>query len=290
MERDSRPFQFPDLPAHRGDHDFNLFLPPAYMLGPTVGDGEFATVRLAYDLRTGETVAVKCFIPRSGEYRMLDEQIVREVVAQKGLVHEHLVQLHEIIIHGHRVFHVMEYCRRGDLRQFINSEGALSENQAREFFGDLLLGVREMHSINLMHRDLKLENLLIDSKFRLKIADFGCARRQIDKRLNTITGSYAYGAPELFRGDYYDGRKTDVWSMGVILYAMLMGRLPFSDSGEMQELLAERMHPPRLPVRLSPECTDLIHRMLSYDPAGRLTVEEVMIHPWMMQKDMRQEE
>ena len=260
------------------------------MLGPTVGDGEFATVRLAYDLRNGDTVAIKCFSPRTGEYRMLDEQIIREVAGLKGLVHEHLVQLHEVIIHGHRVFLVMEYCRRGDLRQLINSEGALSENQAREFFGDLLLGVRKMHSINLMHRDLKLENMLIDNKFRLKIADFGCARRQIAKRLNTITGSYAYGAPELFRGDYYDGRKTDVWSMGVILYAMLVGRLPFSDKGEVPELLEERMQPPRLPIDLSSKCADLIQRMLNYDPAGRLSVEEVMCHPWLMHKDLRQEE
>ena len=290
MDSENQQFRFPDLPAHRGDHDFNLFVPPGYLLGPIIGDGEFATVRLSYNLRNGESVAIKCFSPRSGEYRMLDEQIVREVAGMKGLIHDHLVRLHEVIIRGNRIFLVMEHCQYGDLRNFINNQGVLSEDQAREFFGHLILGVRKMHSVNLVHRDLKLENLLIDGKLRLKIADFGCARRQMDKRLNTITGSYAYGAPELFRGDYYDGRKTDAWSMGVILYAMLVGRLPFKDRGQLRQLLRERMQLPQLSEDLSPECVDVLRRLLSYDPAERISVEEVMSHPWMMHRDLRQEE
>ena len=171
----------------------------------------------------------------------------------------------------------MEYCQYGDLRHFINNQGVLSEDQAREFFGHLILGVRKMHSMNLVHRDLKLENLLVDGKLRLKIADFGCARRQMDKRLNTITGSYAYGAPELFRGAHYDGRKTDVWSMGVILYAMLVGKLPFKDRGQLSQLLRERMQLPQLPEHLSPECVDVLRRLLSYDPAERISVDEVIV-------------
>ena len=280
--RQTTGFRFPDLPQHRGDHDFNLFLPPCYVLGPNIGRGEFAKVKLAYNMRTCSYVAIKCFSPRNGHYMMLDEQIVREILATKGLIHPHIAQIYEAIIYGDRVFLVMENCPYGDLRQFLNKGGPLCEEQARVFLGHLILGVKKLHSMDLVHRDLKLENLMIDSRFRLKIADFGCARRQIGKTLNTITGSYAYGAPELFRGDRYDGKKCDVWSMGVIFYSMLVGRLPFSDRGRMRTLLRERMELPPLPPSITPDCCDLLKKMLRYDPAERLSLDAVMTHPWMM--------
>ena len=278
------------LPLHRGDHSFNLFIPPSYLLGPTIGNGEFAKVKLAYDLRTGVYVAVKTFSRRSGRYMMLDEQIIRETLAVKGLRHDHIVRQYETILHGNRVFQVMEYCPYGDLRKFINQKGALSEDHAREFFGHLMLAISKLHSVDLVHRDLKLENILLDSKLRLKIADFGCARRQIGKTLHTITGSYAYGAPELFRGDNYNGKLTDVWSLGIILYAMVMAKLPFRDKGTLQELLDERKEPPALAHTLSLECVDLILLMLTYDPRNRIPLQQIYSHPWLRARELSQEE
>ena len=277
----ARQFRFPDLPLRRGAHDFNCFVPPHYIIGPTVGDGEFAVVKLAYDMKTEKTVALKCFNQRNGRYTITDEQIKRETLALKGLMHEHIVRLHEAIVYGERTFLVLEYAPNGDLRTFINRNGPLSEFQAREFFGHLTLGISKIHNHNLVHRDLKLENLLLDAKYKLKIADFGCARKQIDKKLHTITGSYAYGAPELFRGDVYDGKKADIWSMGVILFAMLMGKLPYNDSGPKRQLLKERMKPPVLPTHFSCHCRELIRRLLRYDPEQRPSLAEVMIHMWM---------
>lgn len=278
------------LLRNRGDHSFNLFVPPSYLLGPTIGNGEFAKVRLAYDLKTGIYVAIKTFNRRSGRYMMLDEQIIRETLAMKGLRHVHIVRLYETVLYGNHVFQVMEYCPYGDLRKFINQKGALSEDHAREFFGHLLLGMNKLHSSDLVHRDLKLENILLDAKLRLKIADFGCARRQIGKDLHTITGSYAYGAPELFRGDAYNGKLTDVWSLGVILYAMVMARLPFHDKGTLQELLQERMEPPVLSYELSAECCDLILQMLTYDPRNRICLPMIFSHPWLRARELTQEE
>lgn len=275
-------FRFPNLPDRRGNHDFNLFIPPSYLVGPTLGRGEFASVKLAFNLKTGTNVAIKCFKPRCGTYLMVDEQILREVLAMKGLIHPHIVQLYEVIVYGDRVFLVMEYCPLGDLRRYINRRGPLSEEQARLFLGHIASGVKKMHRMDLIHRDLKLENLVIDSTFKLKIADFGCARRQINKTLNTITGSYAYGAPELFAGGEYDGRKTDVWSMGVILYAMLVGELPFNDKGRLRSLLWERMHVPYLPHHLSLDCCHLIRKMLAYNPSERISLDALLAHPWMM--------
>ena len=274
-------YRFANLPLRRGNHDFNLFLPPYYVFGPDIASGEFATVKLAYNMKTGRNVAIKCFYPRNGHYTMLDEQMIREMSAMKGMIHDHIVSVYESIIYGNRVFIVMEHCSNGDLRRFINRGGALDEENARVFFSHLILGVKKMHSMDLIHRDLKLENLLIDSNHRLKIADFGCARRQIGKRLNTVTGSYAYGAPELFRGDHYDGRKSDVWSMGIILYAMLVGKLPYRDKGSLRRLLRERMEPLQLPPRLSQDCCDLVNMMLAYNPVRRASLDSVMSHPWM---------
>ena len=285
-----RPSYVPHLPLHRGDHAFNLFVPPSYLLGPTIGNGEFAKVKLAYDLRTANYVAIKAFSRRSGRYMMLDEQIIRESLAIKGLRHDHIVRVYETILQGNRVFQVMEYCPYGDLRKFINQKGALSEDHAREFFGHLLLAVTKLHSRNLVHRDLKLENILLDNKLRLKVADFGCARRQIGKQLHTITGSYAYGAPELVRGDNYDGKLTDVWSLGVILYAMVTAKLPFCDKGSLQQLLDERKEPPALSDNLTSECVDLILLMLTYDPRNRIRLPMIFSHPWLRARELTQEE
>lgn len=279
-----------NLPLHRGDHSFNLFLPPSYLLGPTIGNGEFAKVKLAYDLRVGVYVAIKAFSRRTGRYMMLDEQIVRETLAVKGLRHDNIVRLYETVLHGNRVFQVMEYCPYGDLRKFINRKGPLSEDHSREFLGQLILAVTKLHCLDLVHRDLKLENVLLDSKLRIKVADFGCARRQIGKNLHTITGSYAYGAPELFRGDSYNGKLTDVWSLGIILYAMVMSKLPFSDKGTLQELLDERKNPPVIADHLTSECVDLILSMLSYDPRYRIPLPQIFSHPWMKARELSDEE
>ena len=162
----------------------------------------------------------------------------------------------------------MEYCAVGDLQRYINSGRTLSENQAREFFGHMCLGLKKMHSVDLVHRDLELENILIDAKFRANIANMGCARRQMNKFLHTITGSYAYGAPELVSGENYDGKKADAWSLGIILYAMVIGKLPEEDAQREEEASTVSMH-------LSELCCQFLTRMLTYVPLNRITLEGV---------------
>lgn len=283
--RASGRYQFPNLPERRGDNDFELFVPPCYLLGNVIGEGEFATVKLAYNMRTKKHVAIKCFKPRSGRYMLVDEQILRELMAAKGLVHEHIVHMHEAIMYGNRVFLVMEHCSNGDLRRYINKNGPLNESHARDYFGQICLGIKKMHSLDLVHRDIKLENILIDSNFVLKVGDLGCARRQMDKRLNTITGSYAYGAPEVVRGDRYDGKKADVWSLGIILFAMVQGKLPYTDKGSLKQMLKKRSKPPKYPSHLSASCRELLSGMLCFEPSVRLTIEEVISHPWLSNKE-----
>ena len=281
IEMETR-YRFADLPLNRGDHSFNIFLPPCYIFGETIGQGKFATVKLAFDLRRGHYVAIKCFTSRSRKDMMLDDQILQEMMAMKGLVHDHIVRMNEAICYGNKVFFVMEYCPHGDLRHFINRSGPLSEGFAREFFGDICKGVQKIHGMDLVHRDLKLDNLYIDLEYRIKIGDFGCARRQMDKSLHTITGSYAYGAPELIRGDKHDAKKADIWSMGVILFAMVTGRLPYHVNESLMDMLMERRKPPsRFPSSVSQDCCAVICRMLTYNPLKRFHLNQIIEHPWV---------
>ena len=217
------------------------FIPPSYLLGDMVGEGDCATVHTAYEIQSGVVVAMKCYRENSGANRSVEEQILREIgyIASQRLRHPHIVQFDAVILYEDRVFLVMEYCRNGDLLQLLSSMRPFNEDLARQFFRQLALGMEHMHRSNLVHRDLKLENLVIDSDFRLKIADFGCATTQNQNSLHGFAGSYAYAAPEVLEGRHYDGFKTDVWSMGVMLYAMVVGTLPFRHYCSIRQLLDE---------------------------------------------------
>ena len=278
------PFVFPDL-VNKGNHDFNLFVPPAYVLGPTIGEGEFSKVKMACNLVTNAAVAVKAFRRRRGiAGSSVDEQIMREIDTIKGLQCPNIIKIFDTLVHGDRVFIVMEVMGKGDLRKYINKNGALTERQARNFFMDITNGVSYLHSKNIVHLDLKLENLLLNHNLNVKITDFGCSRLQIgQKRFNTPCGSYAYGAPEVISGQVYDGKKADIWSLGVILYCMFVARLPYSDDGQLADLMWERRRPPEMPSHLL--CItgfNLIHHCLTYRPDHRLSMQQVLSHRWMM--------
>ena len=143
----------------QGDHSFNLFLPPAYMIGQTIAEGEFVTVSAGIHLRSMTPVAIKEFTHTNGD-AILDQHILSEVGALKGVLH---LELYETIVYGDRVFLIMEYCPYGDLREFINAQGPLNETHARLCMGDLVRRLQRLHRIHLIHRDLRLENVLIGS-------------------------------------------------------------------------------------------------------------------------------
>ena len=283
--RASHDFRFPDLP-NKGLHEFNLFVPPYYLIGPSIGEGEFAKVRVAHNLQSGFNAAIKIFRRRKGSTRSLvDEHIMREISILKGISHENIIRMYDVVIYGDRVFLTMEWGTNGDLRKYVNLHGPLGNNLSMELFGQTLSGLAELHRHNIVHLDLKLENLVLDYKLRVKIADFGCARVQVNKWFTKPCGSYAYGAPELISGQRYDGKKTDVWSMGVILFAMVVQRLPFSDSGMLAELLLERKWVPAMPERVCAQCQDLIHKMLVYSDRERIALRDVFTHDWMLGKN-----
>uniref|UniRef100_A0A8C8RI30 non-specific serine/threonine protein kinase n=1 Tax=Pelusios castaneus TaxID=367368 RepID=A0A8C8RI30_9SAUR len=212
-------------------------------------------------------------------------RVKTEIDAMKNLSHQHICRLYHVIETSKKIFMVLEYCPGGELFDYIISKDRLSEEEARIFFRQIVSAIAYVHSQGYAHRDLKPENLLIDADHNLKLIDFGlCAKPKggLDYQLNTCCGSPAYAAPELIQGKAYIGSEADIWSMGVLLYALLCGFLPFDDENVMvlyRKILRGKYEVPKW---LSVNSTLLLHQMLQVDPKKRITVKHLLNHPWLM--------
>ncbi|XP_027564874.1 maternal embryonic leucine zipper kinase isoform X5 [Neopelma chrysocephalum] len=255
-----------------------------YELHGTVGTGGFAKVKLARHRLTGEKVAIKIM-----DKLALQDDLPRvklEIDAMKDLSHQHICRLYHVIETPKKIFMVLEYCPGGELFDYIISKDRLSEEEARVFFRQVVSAIAYVHSRGYAHRDLKPENLLIDEEHNLKLIDFGlCAKPKggLDYHLNTCCGSPAYAAPELIQGKAYIGSEADIWSMGVLLYALLCGFLPFDDDNVMAVYRKILRGKYSIPKWLSPSSTLLLDQMLQVDPKKRITVKHLLSHPWLMQ-------
>ncbi|KYN02334.1 PREDICTED: maternal embryonic leucine zipper kinase-like [Cyphomyrmex costatus] len=253
-----------------------------YDLEKTIGSGGFAKVKLATHVATGEKVAIKIM-----EKNALGEDLPRvkvEVEALKTLLHQHICRLYQVIETESHYFMVMEYCSGGELFDHIVEKNKLSESDSRRFFCQIVSAVAYMHSLGYAHRDLKPENVLLDKNENLKLIDFGlCAKPKmgIQSHLYTSCGSPTYAAPELIMGKKYLGSEIDIWSMGVLLYALLCGFLPFDDvnlENLYKKILSGKYEEP---YWLSNNSKMLIKSMLQIDPARRITIHELCHHPWV---------
>ncbi|XP_009876185.1 PREDICTED: maternal embryonic leucine zipper kinase [Apaloderma vittatum] len=209
-----------------------------------------------------------------------------EIDAMKNLRHQHICQLYHVIETSKKIFMVLEYCPGGELFDYIISKDRLSEEEARVFFRQIVSAIAYIHSQGYTHRDLKPENLLIDEDHSLKLIDFGlCAKPKggLDYHLQTCCGSPAYAAPELVQGKAYIGSEADIWSMGVLLYAVLCGFLPFDDDNVMALYRKITRGKYVIPKWLSASSTLLLNQMLQVDPKKRITVKHLLTHPWIMQ-------
>ncbi|TMW58966.1 hypothetical protein Poli38472_007111 [Pythium oligandrum] len=252
-----------------------------YRLGKTLGIGSFGKVKLATHEITGHKVAIK--ILNRNKIRNLDmgEKVRREISLLRKMRHPHLIRLYEVIDTPTDIFMVLEYVAGGELFDYIVSKGRLSPEEARHFFHQIISGVEYCHFHRIVHRDLKPENLLLDADNNVKIADFGLSNVMQDGEfLRTSCGSPNYAAPEVISGSLYAGPEVDVWSCGVILYALLCGSLPFDDENIPNLFKKIRGGMYSLPSHLSELARDLIPRMLVVDPMKRITIPEIRQHPW----------
>ncbi|XP_064984267.1 SNF1-related protein kinase catalytic subunit alpha KIN10-like isoform X4 [Musa acuminata AAA Group] len=256
-----------------------------YKLGKTLGIGSFGKVKIAEHLLTGHKVAIKILNRRKIKNMEMEEKVRREIKILRLFMHPHIIHLYEVIETHSDIYVVMEYVKSGELFDYIVEKGRLQEDEARRFFQQIISGVEYCHRNMVAHRDLKPENLLLDSKCNVKIADFGLSNVMRDGHfLKTSCGSPNYAAPEVISGKLYAGPEVDVWSCGVILYALLCGTLPFDDENIPNLFKKIKSGIYTLPSHLSALARDLIPRMLVVDPMKRITIREIREHPWFQMR------
>uniref|UniRef100_A0A4W3HNL4 Maternal embryonic leucine zipper kinase n=1 Tax=Callorhinchus milii TaxID=7868 RepID=A0A4W3HNL4_CALMI len=246
--------------------------------------GGFAKVKLAHHILTREKVAVKIMDKESLGADL--PRVQTEIEAMKNLSHQHVCRLYHVIETSQKIFMILEYCPGGELFDYIIAKDRLSEEETRTFFRQIVSAVAYVHSQGYAHRDLKPENLLIDEDHNLKLIDFGlCAKPKggLDYQLMTCCGSPAYAAPELIQGKAYIGSEADIWSMGVLLYALLCGFLPFDDDNIVTLYRKIIKGKYSIPKWLSPGSELILKQMLQVDPSRRVSVKQLLNHPWLMQ-------
>ncbi|KAK9828933.1 hypothetical protein WJX72_002887 [[Myrmecia] bisecta] len=253
--------------------------------------GSYGFVVLALDRTTGEYVAIK-FMERGEK---ITKYVEREIINHSNLLHPHIVQFKEVFLTEQHLAIVMEYAPGGDMFQYVKSKRGLQEFEARWFFQQLIIGMDFMHKMGVVNRDIKLENTLLDGSRRplLKICDFGYSKHAKDSLPKSKVGTPGYTAPEIISNmRHYDGKMVDLWSAGVMLYVMLFCEYPFERPADaqdtrrfqniLQRILQVDYHlPPNKPV--SPECRDLLTRILVADPHKRITIPQIQQHPWYLQ-------
>uniref|UniRef100_A0A0X3PWE3 non-specific serine/threonine protein kinase n=1 Tax=Schistocephalus solidus TaxID=70667 RepID=A0A0X3PWE3_SCHSO len=273
--QDSPPAAVPVAPAVRSNVG-------KYKLVRTIGKGNFAKVKLAIHMATGVEVAIK-IINKKGLDWAAHERLKREVQILQMLDHPNIVRLLEIIENDEVICLVQEYANGGEIFDYLVAHGKMREREARAKFRQLVSAIHYCHSKNIVHRDLKAENILLDSNLNVKVADFGLANIfRPDEKLSTFCGSPPYAAPELFLGIRYYGPGVDIWSLGVILFTLVVGHLPFdaTDLGELRtKILTVQYRLSRGEV--SHDLEALLKKMLVLDPRDRYALHVLMNDRWV---------
>ncbi|KAM6979297.1 serine/threonine-protein kinase SIK1 [Tautogolabrus adspersus] len=253
-----------------------------YEIIRTLGKGNFAVVKLAKHKVTKTQVAIK-IIDKTRLNPSNLEKIYREVQIMKLLNHPHIIKLYQVMETKDMLYIVTEYAKNGEMFDHLTSNGRMSEDEARKKFWQILTAVDYCHQHHIVHRDLKTENLLLDANMNIKLADFGFGNfYNAGEPLSTWCGSPPYAAPEVFEGKEYEGPQLDIWSLGVVLYVLVCGSLPFD--GHSLPVLRQRVTEGRfrIPFFMSQDCENLIRKMLVVDPARRISVAQIKQHRWML--------
>ncbi|CAG9324737.1 SNF1-like_8 [Blepharisma stoltei] len=252
-----------------------------YKLLNTIGRGSYGRVKVAIHTPTDKQVAVKII-----ELKNITDQdfknFEREIAILQKLDHPHIAKIHEVIRTPNRYYLVMELIPNGDLQTHLEKAGKVEESKALYWFQQLIYAVDYFHKKHISHRDLKLENLLLDSNNNVKVGDFGFATPMRDGCfLYTFCGSPHYASPEILSSFPYCGTEIDIWSCGVILFSLVAGYLPFDENNYSIMFAKIKNAKFKMPPNFSRPLKDLIYRMLDPDPVARITAQQIKNHPWV---------
>ncbi|KAI4490689.1 hypothetical protein M0804_003633 [Polistes exclamans] len=258
-----------------------------YAIGNVIGVGSYATVKVAKSERHNCRVAIKIISKFQAPGDYLKKFLPREIEVVKGLKHPNLIRFLQAIETTHRVYIIMEYAENGSLLDIIRRDTYIDESRSRKWFRQLLDAVDYCHERGVVHRDIKCENLLMDINLNIKLSDFGFARGHMKPKngttplSETFCGSYAYASPEILKGIPYQPQLSDIWSMGVVLFAMVYGRLPFDDTKYtlLLKQVQNKITFPKEP-NVSHTCQSLISRILVAQ-RQRLLISNIKKDAWL---------
>ncbi|KAJ5678641.1 hypothetical protein N7462_006885 [Penicillium macrosclerotiorum] len=248
-----------------------------YTLGRLIGKGSFGKVYLAsHKLTNGSKVVLKS---SSKE----DTNLAREIHHHRQFLHPHIARLYEVVVTESLVWLVLEYCPGDELYNYLLRHGPLPVEKVKRIFTQLVGAVAYVHSKSCVHRDLKLENILLDKNENVKLCDFGFTREYEGKAsyLQTFCGTICYSAPEMLKGEKYAGEKVDVWSLGIILYALLAGELPYDDDDDQVTKTRILSEEPIYNEKFPDDAKALINLLLSKRPLIRPSLDEILAHPFL---------
>ncbi|KAF1968597.1 serine/threonine protein kinase-like protein Kin1 [Bimuria novae-zelandiae CBS 107.79] len=264
-----------------------------WILGKTIGAGSMGKVKLAKQAESGESVAVK-IVPRQSTDQHSSQadreradhskevRTAREAAIVSLLNHPYICGMRDVVRTNYHWYMLFEYVNGGQMLDYIISHGRLKEKQARKFARQIASALDYCHRNSIVHRDLKIENILISKTGDIKIIDFGLSNLFSPRSLlKTFCGSLYFAAPELLQAKQYTGPEVDIWSFGIVLYVLVCGKVPFDDQSMPQLHAKIKKGHVDYPPWLSTECRNLIHKMLQTDPAQRITLSEIMTHPWL---------
>ncbi|TVY48997.1 putative serine/threonine-protein kinase, partial [Lachnellula occidentalis] len=256
-----------------------------YTLGRLIGKGSFGKVYLAnHKLTNGSKVVLK-------SANKDDSNLAREIHHHRQFLHPHIARLYEVIVTENLVWLVLEYCPGDELYNYLLKNGPLPVEKVQKIFTQLVGAVSYVHNSSCVHRDLKLENILLDKHENVKLVDFGFTREYEGKAsyLQTFCGTVCYSAPEMLKGEKYAGEKVDVWSLGVILYAILCGELPFDDDDDNITRTKILSSEPKWAEHLTPDAVSLLGLLLSKRPLLRPALSDILTHPFLAEHAPQQQ-
>jgi serine/threonine protein kinase len=253
-----------------------------YVLLGCIGEGAFSVVKLVRHESTGRFYAAK-IVPRS---RLDSEYLLRrfeiEIRTHQSMHHPGVVQLYDLFKDDNNFYVILEFCSNGELFQCIIDRGHFPEDEARPMALQMLNALQYVHAQGVTHRDLKPENVLIGDFGQVKLSDFGLSRFfPMDAMVGTPCGSPCYASPECLSGESYSGKTTDVWSLGVIVFAMVTGQLPWTKTNQAELFEQIRHGDYIIPPSLTEDCGNFLRGLLTVSPSERLTIEEAISHPWL---------